>query len=125
MRIALATRPVETAFAAFAAAMQAGDTDRLRELAGAGYTLTHITGYVQSGDEWLAQMRQGQFVYYRIDVQDLGVTVDGANAHLVARTLTDARVYGSRHEWRLKLALDYVLRGDRWLAERAVASLWN
>lgn len=125
MRVAPATRPVETAFAAFAAAMQAGDNDRLRGLVGAGFTLTHITGYIQPGNEWLAQMRQGQFVYYQVDVQDLCVTVDDARAHLVARTLTDARVYGSRHEWRLQLALDYALRGNRWLAKRAVATLWN
>lgn len=116
---------VESAFAAFAAAMQAGGTDRLRGVTCDGFTLTHITGYVQAGDEWLAQMRQGQFVYHRIRVDDLRVTVDGGSAHLVARTLTDARVYGSRHEWRLQLALDYALRDDRWLAKRAVATLWN
>lgn len=125
MTSAPASSLFETAFAAFAAAMQAGDTDRLRGLTCDGFTLAHITGYVQAGDEWLAQMRQGQFVYHRFRVDDLRATVDGDSAHLVARTLTDARVYGARNEWRLQLALDYARRSDRWIVGRAVATLWN
>lgn len=120
-----ASSPIEAAFAAFAAAMQEGDTDQLRRLTCDGFTLAHITGYVQPGDDWLAEMRQGQFLYHRIDVQDLRVTVDGASAHLVARTLTDARVYDSRHEWRLQLELDYARQGNLRRAEGAVATLWN
>lgn len=116
---------VEQAFSTFVDAMQAGDPDALRNLIGDGFTLTHITDYVQPGDEWLAEMRQGKFVYHRITVQDIRVAVTGDTARLVARTLTDARVYGGRNEWRLQLALDYAWRSDRWIAERAVASIWN
>lgn len=116
---------LEQAFSAFTDAMQMGDTDALRNLIGDAFTLAHITGYVQPGDEWLAEMRQGQFVYRRITVQDIRVTVTGDTARLVARTLTDARVYGGRHEWPLQLSLDYAWRRDRWIATRAVASIWN
>ena len=105
--------------------MQAGDTDALRRLIGDGFTLTHITGLNQPGDEWLTEMRQGQFVYHRIDVRDLRLSMDGDKVRLIARTLTDARVYGGRNEWRLQLALDYARRSDLWIAERAVATLWN
>jgi hypothetical protein len=116
---------VEQAFAAFVEAMQAGEPDTLRRLIGQGFTLTHITGYVQPGDEWLTEMQQGQFVYHRITVQNISAIVNGDTARLVARTLTDARVYGSRNVWRLQLALDCARRGDLWTAERAVATLWN
>jgi ketosteroid isomerase-like protein len=116
---------VEQAFAAFADAMQAGDTDTLRGLTDAGFTLTHITGFIQPGHEWLAEMREGQFVYYRIDTRDIRVTVSGTTARLVARTLTDARVYGGRNDWRLQLALDYTRRDGRWIATRAVATIWR
>lgn len=125
MTSALASSPVEAAFAAFTTAMQAGDTNALRGLISDGFTLTHITGYVQQGDEWLAEMQAGQFVYHRIDVRDLGVTVASDSARLSVRTVTDARVYGLRNEWRLQLALDYARRGNRWIAGCAVASLWN
>lgn len=116
---------LEQAVSAFTDAMQVGDTDALRNLIGDAFTLTHITGYVQPGHEWLAEMRQGQFVYRRITVQDIRVTVTGDTARLVARTLTDARVYGGRIEWPLQLSLDYAWRRDRWIATRAVASIWN
>lgn len=116
---------IRQAFADFTAAMQAGDTEALLRLTGAAFTLTHITGYVQPGEEWLAQMRQGQFVYHSIDVRDLRVMMNDESAHLIARTLTDARVYGGRNEWRLQLALDYIRLGDRWIAEHAIATLWN
>lgn len=118
-------RSVERAFAAFTDAMAANDPDALRGLVSDRFTLTHITGYVQPGDEWLAGMRQGQFVYHRIAVQDVRVSVTGNTARLVARTLTVARVYGGHSEWRLQLALDYVWRGDRWTAESALASIWQ
>lgn len=116
---------VQAAFAAFLQAMQEGDANRLHRLVVAGFTLTHITGYVQPGREWLAQMRKGQFVYHRITVQALSVEVTGDAATLEAQTLTDARVYGSRNEWPLLLTLDYTLRDGTWIAGRAVASLWR
>lgn len=119
------TGHIESAFATFVAAMQLGDTDRLRGLTDDRFTLTHITGYVQPGDEWLEEMAQGQFVYHQVRVRDQRVTANGARAQLIARTLTDARVYGTRNEWRLQLALDYARRGENWIAQRAVATLWS
>ena len=116
---------VREAFADFTGAMQAGDTDELRRLIGDVFTLTHITGYVQPGDEWLAEMRQGQFVYHHIDVRDLRLSMEGDKVRLSARTLTDARVYDGRNEWRLDLALVYARHGDHWVAERATATLWS
>ena len=113
------------AFTTFAAAMQAGDIDALSKLVADGFSLTHITGYVQPGHEWVAQMRQGKFVYYRINIRDLNIQIDRGHAHLVAQTFTDARVYGNRNEWRLQLALEYARLEDRWIAKRAVATLWN
>ncbi|MFE4424932.1 hypothetical protein [Streptomyces sp. NPDC056817] len=34
-------------------------------------------------------------------------TLSGDEARLVGRTLTDATVYGTRAEWRLRLAVDF------------------
>lgn len=120
-----ASAAVKAAFAAFLQAMQAGDTERLRDLVSGGFTLTHITGFLQPGQEWMAEMRRGQFVYHRITVNALGVNLARDAATVEARTLTDARVYASRNEWQLHLALDYALRDGRWIAGRAVASLWR
>lgn len=115
----------EAAFLDFASAMQAGNTTRLRSLIDPAFTLTHITGYVQPGLEWLAEMDRGEFVYYGISCHDLSVTTTGDTGHLIARTQTDARVYGSRNTWPLQLAMDFAQRDGRWIARRAVASLWR
>lgn len=116
---------VRNAFAAFCDAMQAGDADTIRALIGEDFSLTHTTGYRQPGEEWLADMDQGQFVYYRIDIRDLRVSATDDTAQLTARTMTDTRVYGGRNDWRLQLDLTYARRGDDWIAQDAVASVWN
>lgn len=117
-------RNVEQAFARFKDAMLAGDDEQLRSLTAPNFTLRHITGYVQSLGDWLQEMSLGQFIYYGIDVKSVSVTVGDGHAALVARTLTDAQVYGSRNVWRLQLEMNYVLEQGRWIAESAVASIW-
>lgn len=84
-------------------AMVAGDTDALGALLGNGFTLTHITGYVQPKEEWLAEMHAGRFDYHRVDEKAVAVEFDGDTAVLSARIVTDATVYGGRANWRLIL----------------------
>lgn len=118
------TRDVEQAFACFTDAMLAGDSDQLRSLTVQDFTLRHITGYVQCIGDWQQEMSLGQFIYHSIDVKAVSVTLGDGRAALVARTLTDAQVYGSRNVWRLQLEMNYVLEKRRWIAERAIASIW-
>jgi len=105
-------------------AMRLGDTGALAELLGDGYTLTHMSGYVQPKAEWLSQMREGQFVYHSIDEKDSALDVRGDTARLVTRTVTDATVYGTRTRWRLRLSTDYARESGTWVARRTVATTW-
>ncbi|WP_159106869.1 nuclear transport factor 2 family protein [Streptomyces rishiriensis] len=109
---------------AYLSAMDEGDTKALDDLLEDGFTLTHMTGYVQPKAEWLAQMRQGQFVYHVIDEKKTTLDIDGDTARLVARTVTDATVYGTRADWRLQLVTDYARQGDTWVTLRTVATTW-
>ncbi|MFC8263941.1 nuclear transport factor 2 family protein [Streptomyces sp. NPDC057291] len=88
---------------AYLDAMVEGDTQELGSLLDDGFTLTHMTGYVQPKAEWLAEMKAGQFVYHSIDEVDTALDLDGGTARLTAWTMTDAKVYGSRSDWRLLL----------------------
>ncbi|WP_192582888.1 nuclear transport factor 2 family protein [Streptomyces albicerus] len=110
------------AFRAQLRAMTDGDTDALDDLLADGSTLTHMTGYVQPKQEWLAQMREGRFDYHSI--VDLDVEVDGDTARLVVRTVTDATVYGTRADWRLQLTVDYAYENDAWIVVGSAASTW-
>ncbi|QEW19439.1 2,5-diketo-D-gluconic acid reductase A [Marinibacterium anthonyi] len=49
----------------------------------------------------------------------------GDRTRLVARIITDAGVYHRRAKWPLPLSPDHARQGDRWLALRAVATLWD
>ncbi|WP_199837525.1 nuclear transport factor 2 family protein [Streptomyces caniscabiei] len=109
---------------AYLDAMVEGDTQSLDDLLDDGFTLTHMTGYVQPKTEWLAEMRAGQFVYHSIDEVDTTLDLDGRTAQLTFRTMTDATVYGSRADWRLLLTNDYTRRGDTWIPSRTVATTW-
>jgi hypothetical protein len=115
---------VDRAFKALLQAMMAGDTKALARLLEEEFTLTHITGYRQAGEEWLMQMRQGSFIYHDIAKHSTEVSLDGERAQVVGRTRTDATIYGSRADWRLQLALEYESRGGKWIATRAVATTW-
>lgn len=104
--------------------MVAGDTDALRAWLADDFTLTHMTGYVQSKGEWLRETDAGQFDYHAIDNRDVDVAVDGDTATVEARTVTDATVYGSRADWRLALALTCRRESGSWRPVRVVASTW-
>jgi hypothetical protein len=105
-------------------AMVQGDTEALGELLAEGFTLTHMTGYVQPKEEWLAEMREGQFVYHTAQERETSLQLEGDRGRLVGKILTDATVYGGRTAWRLQLAVDFARTPAGWLAARTEASTW-
>lgn len=105
-------------------AMVDGDTEVLAELLTEDFSPTHMTGYFQPKQEWLAQMRAGKFDYHDAQERSVSLQIDGGTARLVGRTVTDATVYGSRASWPLQLTMDYIRTGGRWLASRSEATTW-
>ncbi|MCF4119917.1 nuclear transport factor 2 family protein [Antribacter sp. KLBMP9083] len=51
---------LRASYAAQCRAMVAGDADALGRLLADGFTLTHMTGTVQSKEQWLADVRSGE-----------------------------------------------------------------
>ncbi|WP_052425093.1 nuclear transport factor 2 family protein [Streptomyces fulvoviolaceus] len=115
---------VVRAWRAHVRALTEGDTEALEDLLDEGFTLTHMSGYVQPKEEWLAQMRAGWFDYHDVDEKSVSVEVTGGTAHLVGRTVTDATVHGVRAPWHLQLAFDYARRSGTWTALRAIGTSW-
>ena len=105
-------------------AMVGGDTEALGDLLTEDFSLTHMTGYFQPGQEWLAQMRAGQFQYHDAQEKNVSLQIDGDTARLVGRIVTDATVYGSRATWPLQLTMDFIRANGRWLAARSEATTW-
>lgn len=105
-------------------AMVAGEVAALDSILADGFTLTHMTGYVQSRSEWLEAIEAGEMQYHRMETVEATHGMDATMPELTARTLTDATIWGSRATWRLTLRSRFERRGDDWVISRTVASTW-
>ncbi|PNH78706.1 nuclear transport factor 2 family protein [Arthrobacter sp. AFG20] len=105
-------------------AMVAGDVAELDGILSEDFTLTHMTGYVQSMAEWLEAIESGQMRYHRIETVEATLSTEGTVTALTARTRTDATIWGSRATWRLTLHSLFEPHGDDWVITGTVASTW-
>jgi hypothetical protein len=107
-------------------AMTDGDTEALDALLDDGFTLTDITGHERSKDEWLAQIRAGEFTCHGVEEKTVTVDADadGGTARLVGRIIVDADLHGSHADWRLQLNTAYARVGGDWIALRSVTRNW-
>lgn len=103
-------------------AMLAAQTDQLALLLDDQYTLTHMTGRVQSKREWLAAIDAGQMRYHAAEEKAVTVDVSGDTAVLVGKSVVTATIYGAQGTWNLQLTTNYALKGGTWIATRTVAS---
>jgi Domain of unknown function (DUF4440) len=97
---AQAAEAARTNYQAQRDAMVAGDADALGALLADGFTLTHMTRYLQPKVEWLADVRSGEMTYHAI--QDAAPTLRP-----------------------LQLRIRFSRIGGSWLATDTVASTWR
>ncbi|WP_319566895.1 nuclear transport factor 2 family protein [Cohaesibacter marisflavi] len=101
----------------FREALVRGDTDALRTLLDDDFKLGHMTGYLQPRQEWLKEIEAGEAVYHSI--QDAEVTVHlktESRATVIARTRTEATVGGTKGQWQMSFATEYMRRPGDWVA---------
>jgi hypothetical protein len=98
------------------------DTELLDNLLDAEYTLTHMTGYVQTKADWLAQVASGEMRYHSARPRDTTIEVTGDRAVLVGRSVVDATIWGARGTWNLQLTTTYQRRDGDWTALDTVAT---
>lgn len=115
---------VGSAYEAQRDAMVAGDADALGVLLADGFTLTHMTGYVQEREDWLADVRTGRMAYHSMNDVSVTVSVEDGCPVLDSRTRTDATIWGGRGTWRLRLVIRFERADDTWIATSTVASTW-
>ena len=101
------------------------DSEGLRDMMTADYTLLHMTGVQQSAADFLRGLRSGTFNYYAADHDSIEVSIHGDEASLVGKSRVLAAVYGGgRHLWRLRG--DFLLRKERgvWKLQSSRASTY-
>lgn len=86
------------------------------------FTLTHITGYVQSKAEWFSEIESERMKYYSYEEVKTTMKIDGDKAIFVGQNLLDARIWGTRNKWRLQQTMHLEKRNGKWIILKSVAA---
>ena len=88
------------------------DESELRSLMSDDYYLMHITGTLQSINEFICGLLDGTFNYYSAEHDDIQISVNGNTATMVGKSEVLAAVYGGgKSRWRLRG--DFTLRKEK------------
>lgn len=98
------------------------DTEGISKIVATGFTLTHITGYVQPQKEWFAEIKSERMKYYSCTEVKTSVKVNGDKATFVGQNLLDARIWGTRNNWQLQQTMDLEKINGKWIILKSVAT---
>ena len=98
------------------------NVDGLKSILDKDFTLTHITGYVQSREEWFSEIESEGMKYYSAKKIKHEINLNGNEAVSTFQHLLDARIWGSRNTWRLQQRMKLSKRGNHWIIVNSVAS---
>ncbi|MBT1695557.1 DUF4440 domain-containing protein [Fulvivirgaceae bacterium PWU4] len=96
--------------------------DGLNSVLDKDFTLTHMTGYVQSRNEWLSEIESEGMKYYSAKKVKQEIKISGNEAVATLHHVVDARIWGSRNTWRLQQKVKLEKRNSQWIALNSVAS---
>lgn len=107
-------------------AMVAKDTKTLAELITPNSILVHMTGYVQSVKEWLAQIENEEMSYYAWQEDAIkAIHITDNTASLVGQSRVKARVWGAGPAtWRLQIKMDFEKIDGDWKIIKQSASTY-
>jgi hypothetical protein len=100
-------------FEKFQQAMIDKDTVYLRTCL--GKKVRHMSGKVESSDDWLAEVESGVMNYYSYKIKNARVSISGDTATLDCDTELNAKVYGVKGVWTLPSHSTY--KKNRWLED--------
>ncbi len=104
---------VLAAYQAMQQAMVSADHDAMRDIVEDGTTFTHMSGYTQTKEEFIAEVG-GPLTYFHSDVRDVDIRIDGGWATLTGTVALTARAYGSEGTFPLKVRQMLHRVGGRW-----------
>ena len=102
--------------------MIARDTAAMNKILDENYTLTHVTGRVQSKAEWFDEVQKESMKYYSAKEISHSVKIYGNNADVTMQNLVDARIWGSRNNWPLQQKMQLEKQKGKWIILKSVAT---
>lgn len=98
------------------------NTEAIDKIVDSNFTLTHITGYVQSKEEWFSEIESERMKYYSYKEVKTTVKIDGDKATFAGQNILDARIWGSRNNWRLQQTMLLEKPNGKWIILKSVAT---
>lgn len=95
-------------------AMVNKDTKTLDNIFDDAHIFVHMSGYHQSKNEWLKQIDNEEMRYFKTMPQKTTITIDSKTAILICDTKIDAKIYGIRNTWKMRVEMHFEKRGDNW-----------
>ena len=106
---------VLAAFEKMQQAMIDKDIDTLKTLVTEDKTFTHMSGKVQTKEEFFGEIADGTLNYYKYVINNPVVTVNGERAELTADTTLTAKVYGMSGTWTLSTHAYFIKVNNSWI----------
>ncbi|WP_241775028.1 nuclear transport factor 2 family protein [Chryseobacterium sp. ERMR1:04] len=100
------------------------DIAGINKIVDVDFTLTHITGYVQSKKDWFTEIESEQMKYYSYTEVKTSVSITADKATFVGQNLLDARIWGTRNTWRLQQTMQLEKRNGKWIILKSVATIF-
>ena len=102
-------------FQRFQQAMIDKDIETLTALVVPDITFTHMSGKTQTKEEFFGEIEDGTLNYYKYELHDPVITIDGDTATLTGSTTLTAKVYGMSGSWTLPTNAHYIKINGEWI----------
>ena len=91
------------------------DMDTLEHVIKDGTTFTHMSGKTQTKDAYLGEIADGTLNYYKYNIENCNIAVNGDTATLTADVTLTARVYGISGSWTLPVNAHFEKTNGEWI----------
>ncbi len=87
----------------------------MRHLVSEDKKFTHMSGKKQTREQFFGEIMDGTLNYYRSDIRNPRITVNGDRARLEADVTLTAKVYGMSGSWTLNTNTDFERISGEWI----------
>ena len=101
-------------FKEFQQAMIDKDESALNNIMDESYTLTHMSGKIQTKQEYIIDIIGGVLNYYHSTIKEPKIIVNDIYARLTADVELDAKVYGIKGRWTLNTNITMKKIDGKW-----------
>ena len=90
------------------------DIDKLNEIVENGTTFTHMSGKIQTKEEYFEEIRNSTLNYYKYKIVNPKIQVNDNKAKIEAVVRLTAKVYGIPGMWPLNITAYFEKINDKW-----------